>query len=71
LQLSCLINDISTFEKGELTILGEKGNKLSGGQKIRLSLARALYKNADIYLLDDPISGVDPKVTKSIHSNIV
>lgn len=51
--------------------MGEKGTTLSGGQKIRLSLARAFYTNADIYLLDDPISGVDSKVAKSINSNIV
>jgi ATP-binding cassette subfamily C (CFTR/MRP) protein 4 len=46
---------------------GEKGTNLSGGQKVRLSLARALYTDADIFLLDDPISAVDPKVAKSIH----
>ncbi len=49
-----------------MTIVGEKGITLSGGQKARLSLARALYMDADIYLLDDPISAVDAKVGKQI-----
>jgi ABC-type multidrug transport system fused ATPase/permease subunit len=47
-------------------MVGEKGVTLSGGQKARLTLARALYANADIYLLDDPISAVDSKVAKKI-----
>lgn len=46
--------------------MGEKGTTLSGGQKARLSLARALYSNSDIYLFDDPISAVDSKVAKQI-----
>lgn len=44
---------------------------LSGGQKARLALARALYFDADIYLLDDPISAVDSKVAKKIHENVI
>lgn len=55
------------LEKGDQTIIGEKGITLSGGQKARLALARALYFDADIYLLDDPISAVDAKVAKSIY----
>lgn len=47
-------------------MIGEKGVNLSGGQKARISLARALYSNADIYLLDDPISAVDIHVGKYI-----
>ena len=47
---------------GDDTIIGEKGITLSGGQKARAALARALYRDADIYLLDDPISAVDSKV---------
>ena len=52
--------------EGDKTIVGEKGITLSGGQKARLTLARALYGEADIYLLDDPISAVDSKVAKNI-----
>ncbi|GAB4834507.1 hypothetical protein Ancab_032764 [Ancistrocladus abbreviatus] len=44
---------------GDLTVIGERGVNLSGGQKQRVQLARALYQNADIYLLDDPFSAVD------------
>ena len=42
--------------------IGERGINLSGGQKQRISLARALYSHRDIYLLDDPLSAVDPHV---------
>ena len=47
-------------------MVGEKGITLSGGQKARLILARALYENADIYLFDDPLSAVDSKVAKQL-----
>lgn len=48
-------------------MVGERGTTLSGGQKARLSLARALYADADIYLLDDPLSAVDSRVAKQIN----
>lgn len=44
---------------------------LSGGQKTRLALARAVYTEADIYLFDDPLSAVDSKIAKKIHKSIV
>ena len=44
---------------------------MSGGQKVRLSLARSLYADADIYLFDDPISAVDSKVAKNIYENLI
>ena len=44
---------------GDETLVGDKGITLSGGQKSRVSLARALIQNKDIYLLDDPLSAVD------------
>jgi ABC-type multidrug transport system fused ATPase/permease subunit len=48
-------------------MVGEKGITLSGGQKARLALARALYADADIYIFDDPISAVDAKVARQIN----
>ena len=53
------MEDIKNLEKGDNTIIGERGINLSGGQKVRVSLARAFYANKDIYLLDDPISALD------------
>ncbi len=51
---------------GDLTLVGERGMTLSGGQKARVNLARAVYRDADIYLLDDPLSAVDSAVGKHI-----
>jgi len=48
------------LNNGLETMIGERGVNVSGGQKARISLARAIYSNADIYLLDDPLSAVDP-----------
>lgn len=45
-----------------MTEIGEQGINLSGGQKQRLSLARAIYSDADLYLLDDPLSALDAEV---------
>ena len=56
--------DFQILEYGDQTLIGEKGVTLSGGQKARVALARALYSEADIFLLDDPISAVDVKVAK-------
>uniref|UniRef100_A0A453SDS9 ABC transmembrane type-1 domain-containing protein n=1 Tax=Aegilops tauschii subsp. strangulata TaxID=200361 RepID=A0A453SDS9_AEGTS len=47
------------FNHGDLTEIGQRGLNMSGGQKQRIQLARAVYSNADIYLLDDPFSAVD------------
>ena len=60
LEASCLSQDIDDFQNRDLTVIGERGINISGGQKARISLARAIYSEADIYLLDDPLSAVDP-----------
>lgn len=68
----CLDVDISLLEpSGDLTVIGERGINLSGGQKSRVSLARALYAEADIYLLDDPLAAVDRKVAKRIYEQCI
>ena len=54
------------FERRDRTIIGEKGINLSGGQRARISLARALYSDAQIYILDDPLSAVDANVAKKL-----
>ena len=54
-----------------MTEIGEKGINLSGGQKQRVSLARAVYFDADIYLLDDPLSAVDSHVGKHIFDKVI
>lgn len=61
-----LLSDFEVLPHGDSTLVGEKGISLSGGQKARLSLARALYSRADIYLLDDVLSAVDAHVGQKI-----
>ena len=57
---------MTELPRGDLTLVGERGVTLSGGQKARVNLARAVYHEADIYLLDDPLSAVDTAVGKQI-----
>jgi ATP-binding cassette subfamily C (CFTR/MRP) protein 4 len=57
---------MNELPKKDLTLVGERGVTLSGGQKARVNLARAVYHEADIYLLDDPLSAVDTGVGKQI-----
>ncbi|KAH8413308.1 hypothetical protein KR009_009966 [Drosophila setifemur] len=63
--------DIDILSAGDLTEIGEKGINLSGGQKQRISLARAVYSDAELYLLDDPLSAVDAHVGKHIFEEVV
>ncbi|CAF1469541.1 unnamed protein product [Adineta ricciae] len=72
LQGCCLDVDLSLLGPcGDLIIIGEKGINLSGGQKARISLARALYVDADIYLLDDPLAAVDSRVAQKIYDQCI
>ena len=70
LQVCALCQDIQKFDHSDLTLVGERGVLLSGGQKARVNLARAIYRNADIYLLDDPLSGKYRKVASSSMSGL-
>lgn len=63
-------NDILGMQDGYLTMVGEKGSSLSGGQKQRISIARAIYKNPDVLILDDSLSAVDADTEKNILTNI-
>lgn len=67
----CLKTDIKILSGGDKTEIGEKGINLSGGQKQRVSLARAVYQDADVYLLDDPLSAVDAHVGKDIFNKVI
>ncbi|KAG9227354.1 hypothetical protein CCMSSC00406_0004107 [Pleurotus cornucopiae] len=69
IQACSLDHDLTILPQGEETEIGEKGINLSGGQKARVSLARAAYSDTDIAILDDPISAVDAHVGKAILEN--
>ncbi|XP_058206082.1 ABC transporter C family member 10 [Rhododendron vialii] len=71
LQTCSLVKDLELLPHGDLTEIGERGVNLSGGQKQRIQLARALYQDADIYLLDDPFSAVDAHTATSLFSEYV
>uniref|UniRef100_A0A8C7QL30 Multidrug resistance-associated protein 3 n=1 Tax=Oncorhynchus mykiss TaxID=8022 RepID=A0A8C7QL30_ONCMY len=71
LEACALTPDLEVLPGGDLTEIGEKGINLSGGQRQRVSLARALYNEADVYLLDDPLSAVDSHVAKHIFDHVI
>ena len=69
--MCALERDMTLFPQGDQTLIGDRGVSLSGGQKARINLARALYLDADIYLLDDPLSAVDAHVAKHIFQEAI
>lgn len=71
IHVCCLDKNVDTFENGIDTVVGDRGTNLSGGQKARISLARALYSDDDIYLLDDPLSALDHHVGKEIYEKCI
>lgn len=66
-----LTTDFEQLPSGDKTVVGERGASLSGGQRARISLARAMYKKASIYILDDPLSAVDPHVGKHLFDEVI
>ncbi|OAQ30094.1 hypothetical protein K457DRAFT_73774, partial [Linnemannia elongata AG-77] len=66
-----LLPDLEMLPAGDQTEIGERGINLSGGQKQRVSLARAAYDDADLYLLDDPLSAVDAHVAQHLWKNLL
>ncbi|XP_018392361.1 PREDICTED: probable multidrug resistance-associated protein lethal(2)03659 isoform X2 [Cyphomyrmex costatus] len=66
-----LKRDFSLLPYGDKTIIGERGITLSGGQRARVNLARAIYADVDIYLMDDPLSAVDAHVGKYIFEKCI
>ena len=69
---SCGLNfDFQQFLFGDTTLVGDRGIQCSVGQRARIGLARALYRNADVILLDDPLSAVDSKVGRLIYESAI
>ncbi|KAJ1888680.1 hypothetical protein LPJ81_006271, partial [Coemansia sp. IMI 209127] len=66
-----LAEDIRAMPEGDLTEVGARGLKLSGGQKTRVALARALYLRADVYIFDDLLSAVDARVERHIVDKVL
>nr|XP_023023861.1 multidrug resistance-associated protein 4-like [Leptinotarsa decemlineata] len=71
IRVCALESDLVKFPHGDRTLVGERGVTLSGGQRARINLARAVYKEADIYLLDDPLSAVDTHVGKQLFEECI
>lgn len=70
-QKCALERDFTLLPYGDKTIVGDRGVSLSGGQRARINLARAVYKQADIYLLDDPLSAVDTHVGQELFKQCI
>ncbi|KAJ2751109.1 hypothetical protein GGI19_004694 [Coemansia pectinata] len=66
-----LTQDLESWPDSDLTTIGERGINISGGQRARLALARTVYSQADIYILDDPLSAVDAHVKRHILDNVI
>ena len=71
IQTTCFDSDLETFPHGMATQMSEKGSNLSGGQRARLALSRAVYSGADIYLFDDILSALDPRVGRTVFNNCI
>jgi len=71
LEACALLPDLEQLPNGDQTEIGERGVNISGGQKHRVSLARAVYSGADIYLLDDPFAAVDVHVGKQLFEKVI
>lgn len=71
LNVCALRKDLKQLPHGDQTLVGDKGVSLSGGQKARVNLARAVYRQADIYILDDPLSSVDAHIGNFIFEECI
>ena len=71
IKLCQLLPDFDLFKQGDLTMISDKGANLSGGQKTRINIARAVYSDSDIYLFDDPLSALDSHVGEAIFTDLI
>jgi len=71
LRLSGLITDIEGLPLKDMTMVGEKGVNISGGEQARIAIARAVYSEADIYIMDNPLASIDYKVGKKIFTRCI
>ncbi|EFA04472.2 putative multidrug resistance-associated protein lethal(2)03659-like Protein [Tribolium castaneum] len=70
-KVCALERDFKQFPQGDRTVVGERGVSLSGGQRARINLARAVYRGGDVYLLDDPLSAVDTHVGRHLFDECI
>ncbi|KAK3398342.1 hypothetical protein B0T20DRAFT_453118 [Sordaria brevicollis] len=70
LRACCLAEDLKKFKAGDRSLIGENGVGLSGGQRARVALARAVYSRSRVLLLDDPIAALDHQTAESIARNL-
>lgn len=70
LRACCLVEDLRKFKGGDRSLIGENGVGLSGGQRARVALARAVYSRSRILLLDDPIAALDHQTAETISRNL-
>lgn len=71
LDICCLRNDLQLLPAGDQSEIGESGMNLSGGQKARIALARAVYRDASVFLFDDPLAAVDAHVGKRLFEDVM
>lgn len=70
-KVCALEKDFEQLPYGDKTLVTERGVSLSGGQRARINLARAVYRQADIYLFDDPLSAVDAHVGEHLFNECI
>ncbi|XP_046746877.1 ATP-binding cassette subfamily C member 4-like [Diprion similis] len=70
-RVCALVKDFEQLPQGDMSFVGERGASLSGGQRARVNLARAVYRDADLYLLDDPLSAVDAHVGRHLFEECI